>query len=146
MALKKKGEYSYGDSQADIRAELIAYGRASGDLPIHFADARCNCGGRAFLVLLDDEEGVAVRVCDACGDRHPMGDSAEYSHEAEPEECECTCGGMTFEATVGVSLYADSLDVKWLFLGLRCIRCGLTACFGDWKNEYIGYQDLLRKI
>lgn len=32
-------------------------------------------------------------------------------------------------------------DVRWLYLGCRCVTCGLTACYGDWKNEYPGYGD-----
>jgi hypothetical protein len=27
MALKKRGKYSYGDSQPDIRAEVLRYGK-----------------------------------------------------------------------------------------------------------------------
>ncbi|WP_193378329.1 hypothetical protein [Schlesneria paludicola] len=30
-------------------------------------------------------------------------------------------------------------------LGFRCTACGLTAVYGDWKNEYNGYQELLAK-
>lgn len=36
--------------------------------------------------------------------------------------------------------------MKWLDLGCRCTACGLTAVYGDWKNEYEDYQALLARI
>ena len=33
MALKKRGKYWYGDSQADIRGELIRYGKLDDEAP-----------------------------------------------------------------------------------------------------------------
>lgn len=146
MALKKKGKYSYGDCQADIPEEMNNYSQFTGYPIAHFADAVCLCGERTFQILLDDESGVAMRTCRACGIQHAIGDSAEYLDDATLEECECPCGGTVFEATAGVSLYEGSDDVKWFYLGLRCAQCGLTACYGDWKNEYMGYQELLQKV
>jgi hypothetical protein len=48
-----------------------------------------------------------------CGSEHPIGDSAEYLANAEPEECECPSGGGSFEITAGVALHGGSDDVKW---------------------------------
>ena len=145
MALRKRGKYRYGDGQADIRAELLRYSR--GAYPAHhFADAVCACGGRLFRLALDDTEGAAVRTCVACGGEHPMGDSDEYLEEADLEECACPCGGSEFEITAAVSLYDDSEDVRWFYVGCRCPGCGLTACYGDWKNEYNGYRELLQRV
>jgi hypothetical protein len=94
----------------------------------------------------DDTQGVAVRTCVACEAEHPIGDSEEFMDEAELDECACPCGGEAFEISVGVSLYDDSEDVRWLYLGCRCPGCGLTAVYGDWKNEYIGYGGLLARV
>lgn len=146
MALTKRGEWWYGDSQADIRDELARFGDVNEYLPTHFADAKCKCGFATFKLLVDEDEGVAIRICTACGSEHAMGDSDEYLEEANPEETACVCGGEVFEITVGVSLYDESEDVRWLYVGCRCPTCGLTGCFGDWKNEYIGYQEFLAKI
>ncbi|OWK41612.1 hypothetical protein [Fimbriiglobus ruber] len=147
MALRKRGQWWYGDSQADIRAEVARYSQLAGYLAEHFADAACPCGGRVFALLLDDEVGVASRVCAACdAEAHPIGDSSEYADEAEEEECACPCGEEAFEITVGVSLYPGSEDVRWLYLGCRCPKCGLTAVYGDWKNEFIGYRELLARV
>jgi hypothetical protein len=147
MALKKRGKCRYGDSQADIRTEILRYSKGVGYLADHYADAVCECGGRVFGLYVDDTQGVASRVCVSCdAEAHPIGDSARYMDEAEEEECACPCGEEGLEITVGVSLYADSEDVRWLYLGCRCPGCGLTAVYGDWKNEYIGYRELLARV
>ena len=147
MALRKRGKWRYGDSQADIRAEIVRHSKENGYPAEHFADAVCSCGGRVFGLLLDDTAGVASRVCVACdAEAHPIGDSAEFMDEAEEEVCACPCGEEAFEITVGVSLYDDSEDVRWLYVGCRCPACKLTAVYGDWKNEFNGFQDLLKKV
>lgn len=146
MTLQKRGNSFYGDSQGDIREELRRYGALNGYEPGQFADAVCICGARTFRLLLDDEAGVAIRVCSACAHEHPMGDSEDYLDEASPEECECPCGAGIFELTAGVALYEASDDVRWLYVGCRCTTCGLTACYGDWKNEFNGFAEFLRRI
>ncbi|HKI38440.1 MAG TPA: hypothetical protein VKA46_41710 [Gemmataceae bacterium] len=146
MALQNRGKWRYGDSQADIRGEILRYSRGVKYLAHHYAEAVCKCGGKVFWLLLDDTQGAAVRLCVACEDEHLIGDSDEFMAEAELEECACPCGGEEFEITVAVSLYDDSEDVKWLYLGCRCPTCGLTAVYGDWKNEYIGYRELLARV
>jgi hypothetical protein len=147
MALRKRGEWWYGDSQADIREELTRVGRLNEYVPDHFADARCVCGGRTFRLQLD-EGTAAVRVCtnSDCARSQPIGDSNEYLDDAELQECACPCGGKEFEITVGVQLYAGSEDVKWVYLGCRCVACGLTANYGDWKNELNGYREFLARV
>jgi hypothetical protein len=146
MALRTNGDYSYGDAQEDLWTELRDYSIANKYPAVHFADARCICGGTQFKLFLDEAAGVAVRVCPHCRDEHVIGDGADYLPDADLEECECPCGRAVFEVTIGVSLYARSEDVRWLYVGCRCISCGLTACYGDWKNEFIGYQALLAKV
>jgi len=144
MAFHIRGKHHYADEQADIRVELQDYSAKS--YPVqHFAEAVCVCGGCRFRLTVDDTEGAAVRECVSCGHKHPVGDSAEYLEDAELEECECPCGQAAFELTVGVALYPKSEDVRWIYLGCRCVGCGLVGCYGDWKNEYEGYQDLLAR-
>jgi hypothetical protein len=145
MALRKRGKWWYGDSQADIRDEILRYSKCVEYLAHHYADAVCKCGGRLFVLSMDDTAGTAVRGCVACRQEHPIGDSAQYLDEAELQRHECVCGEEVFEITVGVSLYDDSEDVRWLHVGCRCPACGLTGVYGDWKNEYIGYRGLLAR-
>jgi hypothetical protein len=146
MGLVKRGKYWYGDGQADIRPELLRYSKRNAYLIDHFADAVCTCGGRLFRLEMDDAAGAAVRRCVSCRKKHAIGDSADFLDEAELEKYECVCGEDVFEITVGVSLYEGSEDVRWLYLGCRCPACGLTGCYGDWKNESNGYQELLRNV
>ena len=116
MALRRENNQSFADSQADIRDELIRYSKLNGYVAEHFADAKCNCGSTQFKLVMDENAGVAVRLCQSCGDEHGMGDSDDYADEAELNISECTCGGDLFEITVGVSFYADSEDVRWLYV------------------------------
>jgi hypothetical protein len=146
MALKKRGKHRYGESQADIREELLRYSKANAYVVQHFADAKCTCGGTVFRLKLDDTEGAALRCCSGCSTEHPIGDSSEYLDDAELEDCACPCGEEELEITAGVSLYADSEDVRWLYLGCRCPKCGLTAVYGDWKNEFQDYRELLARV
>jgi hypothetical protein len=146
MALKKRGKYWYGDSPEDLRTELLRFSKGNAYPIHHFADAVCKCGGRVFLVKYDETQGAAVRTCTSCRQEHAIGDSAEYLDEAELDDAECLCEVREFEVTVGVSLYQDSEDVRWLYLGCRCVKCGLLGCYADWKNEYNGYQTLLANV
>jgi hypothetical protein len=146
MGLQKRGKYYYGDCQADIRGELLRYSKVNEYEANHFADAVCKCGGTLFRLLLDDTRGVAVRICTACSDEHAICDSDDYLADAELEECACACGHEEFEITVGVALYEGTEDVRWLYVGCRCTKCGLTAPYGDWKNEFIGFRDLLARV
>ena len=147
MALQKRGKWWYGESQADIRGEITRYSKLVGYDADHFADAVCKtCSGALFTLLLDDTEGVAVRSC-VCGEKaHPIGDSTDFMEEAEVSQCSCPCGQELFEITVGISLYDGSDDVRWLYVGCRCPGCGLTAVYGDWKNEFCGFRELLDRI
>jgi hypothetical protein len=146
MALHKRGKYWYGDAQDDLHPELLRYSKVNGYVVDHYADAVCTCGGQRFWVGFDEVQGAAVRVCTACEKEHPIGDSADYLDEAELQGAECVCGAHAFEITVGVSLYRESEDVRWLYLGLRCVQCGLLGCYADWKNEYIDYRALLANV
>jgi hypothetical protein len=146
MTLRKHGDHRYGDSHADIREELLRYSHLNGYPADHFTDVACPCSGQVFRLALDDTEGAAVRTCSACNSEHPIGDSDEYLAEATLETCTCPCGGEEFEIAAGISLYEGSSDVKWLYIGCRCPKCGLTAVYGDWKNEFSGYREFLGQI
>jgi hypothetical protein len=146
MTLTRRGKRSYGTEQNDIVSEIGRYSKASGYIATHFASASCVCGGVAFRLALDETVGAAVRTCSRCNKEHAVGDSADFLGDAELEECACPCGNEEFEVVVGVALYADSEDVRWLYLGCRCPTCGLTAVYGDWKNEFNGFQTLLDRV
>ena len=145
MSLRKRGKYWYGDEQLDIRGELRRYSGLNGYPAEHFAEVECACAARVFTLALDEDAGVAVRTCVDCAKSVTMCDGEDYLEDAELEERSCVCGRDQFELTVGVSLYEDSQDVRWIYVGARCPACGLTGCYGDWKNEYPDFQALLSR-
>ena len=144
MALQKRGKYYYGDSQSDIRQEITRLS-AEGYLASEFADAVCRCGGKLFHLRLDEAQGWRCESVRPAHE-HPIGDSDEFLAQAELDDCVCVCDGDQFEITVGVALYDDSEDVKWLYVGCRCPSCGITGVYGDWKNEFNGYRELLARV
>ena len=151
MPITKRGEYFYGDSQADIREELRRYSDQNAYPIDYFADCVCVCGARLFELHVDEDNGVGGRTCLACGSEHVMADGAQYLDDAELESCECLCGQSAFEITAGVHVYRGANndpteDVRWFYIGCRCPECGLVGCYADWKNEYNGYQELLAKV
>jgi hypothetical protein len=146
VALRKRGKWWYGDKQTDIRDEILRFSKGVEYHAHHYADAVCQCGGRLFVLRMDEGAGAAIRRCFACQQEHPIGDSADYLDEAELQKYECVCGKDAFEITIGVSLYDGSEDVRWLYVGCRCPGCGLTGVYGDWKNEFNGYKELLARV
>ena len=145
MALRKRGKYWYGDSHADIRGELIRYGKLDDEVPTQFKDVHCKCGSTTFRLQMDEEQGAAIRACTSCGTAHAIGDSDEYLGEANLEPRECICGGDVFEITIGISLYEGSNDARWLYVGCRCPACGALGNYGDWTSEFPDYTKLLER-
>jgi hypothetical protein len=143
---REDGELHYGDEQADLRVEIAGYSRAHGYPATHFADATCACGARVFHLALDEDEGVAVRMCTRCAATHPIGDSAGFLDDAHLEACACPCGAEAFEITVGVALKRDSEDVRRVYLGARCAACGCVGVYGDWENEDSTFRALLARV
>jgi hypothetical protein len=143
MALTQRGEDKYGDCPADSRDMLARY--SQNNYPAtHFSDAVCPCAHRRFLLEIDEDAGVAVRVCDSCESRHVMFDGEDYLEDADLNDCQCACGGFVFEITAGIALYRNSDDVRWLYIAGRCPTCGRIACYGDWKNEADDHQRFLK--
>lgn len=151
MSLSKRGKRWYGENHSDLREELIRYSKAN-EYPIDsWTDVKCRCGCFRFKLSTDEDHGVALRECVQCHHKHLMGDSAEYADEAEIGEHECTCRKDVFEISVGIHRYRDQRDeltedVRWLYIGCRCIACGQVGCYADWKNEFSGFRKLLRRM
>lgn len=135
MALKKKGKYWYGDTLDDVRTEMLRYSKLNTYLAERFAGSTCACGGQVFKLESDDEAGAARRTCTGCGNVHLMGDSADYADEADFDNHTCVCDAEAFALLTGVALYAGSEDVRWVYIGCRCVACGLVGVFADWKCE-----------
>ncbi|MFJ3816519.1 hypothetical protein [Streptomyces sp. NPDC090056] len=101
----------------------------------------------------DDQVGEGVRAereCSGCDRRVFIVDSEEYWNEEsweddEPGEAGCPCGSEEFEAAVAFSLGNDS-SVRWVTMGLRCIKDGFCGVYADWKIDYGPTDHLLAMV
>ncbi len=148
MALRKENDYWYGDNNDDLKIEMSRYSEEIGYSIDHYKVATCQkCGSDKFFVVLNDDHGVAARICSSCEDEHGIGDSDDHFDDVEDVfEMECMCENQTFHVCCGVALYEGTQDVRWFYLGCRCEKCNLVGVYGDWRNEYIGYKGLLEKV
>lgn len=132
----------------DIRAYLEALSADS--YPVHeFRLCACPCGSRIFDLESDDNEGTARRVCRECKAEHFICDSGEYWADAEPEKWGCIqCKKKSEGANVGVvfSLYEGGKAIRWLYIGVRCARCGILGSPAGWKIGYEPSLPLLDKV
>jgi len=133
MTIDTSGKRWVGTEPGDIAGFLEAYA-SEGYEVTDFRLARCRCGSTSFLLDADDNEGTARRTCTACGSEHFICDSQEYWSEAEPERWVCIeCGSETANVGVGFSVYPDRDGIRWLYVGERCVTCGVLGCFAGWK-------------
>lgn len=136
MTLREAGGNDLGDDHSDLRLSMAAWSEQHGYPINRFADVECSCGSKVFQFANDEEVGAAMRVCVKCKAEHVMCDGEEYLEDDEELEMSaCFCEGTEFEGTVGVNLYADSNDVRWFYLGMRCVKCSVLGVYADWKSE-----------
>ncbi|HMD77357.1 MAG TPA: hypothetical protein VKG86_08285 [Terracidiphilus sp.] len=142
MAINKTGKWWVGSQPQDLKEYLEAFS-ADGYAINEFRLAKCKCGGIEFSLWADDEEGTAKRVCSSCSEAHFICDSEEYYPDPQPEEWNCVeCGSRLANVGVGFSLYEDG-EVRWLYLGERCARCGVLGCSAEWKVAYEPSKQLI---
>jgi len=80
-----------------------------------------------------------------------MADGEQFVGEVDLYTRECMCGQHVFQLTSGVHLYRledNKLndDVRWFYVGCRCLACSLVGCYADWKSEHSGYKALLANV
>ncbi|MEV8537112.1 hypothetical protein [Streptomyces sp. NPDC051211] len=101
-----------------------------------------------FFVLVNDRG--AERECSGCGSRAFIADSEEYWEEDSWEDeasgpAGCPCGSGVFEAAVAFSL-GDDGSVRWVTVGLRCIKDRGCGVYSDWKIDYGPTDHLLTMV
>lgn len=145
MAIRKRRGTWFGDDAADIDAYLAFY--SEDEHPIEVVrHATCTCGTTTFTVTLDDEEGFAERRCTACRAAHLMIDSEDSAEDAEPGQATCPCNGEIFEVAAGFAFYLEPREPKWVYVGLRCVACGLLGCYTSWAIDYSPANQLLDRV
>lgn len=55
------------------------------------------------------------------------------------------CGSEEFEAAVAFAL-GDDGSVRWVTVGLRCIKDGFCGVYADWKIDYGPTDHLLTMV
>jgi hypothetical protein len=146
MSIDRSGQWWKGTESSDVREYLLAY--AEDAYQVHeFRLAKCSCGSEIFNLAADDVSGVAKRTCVSCNSEHFICDSEEFWTDAEPEELACIeCGSKQANIGVGFSLYDHGHDVRWLYVGVRCVECGVLGCFAGWKVAYSPSLDLIEQV
>ena len=145
MSIDKTGKWWVGTEPSDLHAYLVAYAEDAYTLN-EFRLAKCSCGSDIFYLAADDDEGVAKRTCAGCSSEHFICDSEEFWTNAEPEELICVeCGSRQANIGVGFSLN-DKGDVRWLYVGVRCVSCNVLGCFAGWKVAYSPSHHLIDRV
>lgn len=136
-------KYWTGDSPEDIGQYLRLYAEEPG---LEVKPVVCHgCGGDAFEVRCDANEGVIQVKCAACGAKRVLLDGEEYWEDARPrlQKCRVCKTGKTFNLRAGF-LRRENGDVRWVYIGERCTACGTLGSFLDWKVNY-GPTDQMEK-
>ena len=147
MTINVSGKWWVGTESKDIREFLESYAEKGYEVN-QFRLAKCKCGSDIFILEVDDNEGVARRTCMKCNIQHYICDSDKYWDRAEPDTCKCVeCGIESFNIGVGFSIYPDDpTGIKWLYIGVRCAKCGILGCFSGWKVAQSDALGLLDKV
>lgn len=143
--IDKSGTWWKGEDAADLH-QFITEFTADGYPASRITTSQCGgCGGSEFSLEADDDEGCAQRQCAACGLAAFIGDSEEYWEDAEPYQVTCPCGGERFQVSVGFA-FRDDGDVRWIYVGGRCVACGVLGVYVDWKIDYSPTDHLLTAV
>ncbi len=147
MSVDTSGKWWVDSDPSDIAEFLEAYSSDSGYKTEVFRLSRCKCGSVQFLLEADDNEGTARRSCVKCKAEHFICDSGEYWEDSEPEKWRCVeCKSIHTNVGVGFSLYPEDKEVKWLYVGCRCAKCGVLGCFAGWKVAYVPSRHLFEQV
>ncbi len=144
------------DPFSGLRREMRRYAKANGYPLMRDYAPRCACGAKVmsaaygtgtFFIAVDDEEGGALLICGDCDAQGFVADSQAYMRKkltGEEAWRECVCGRRDFQVVVGAALYEDSADVRWWYVGGRCVACGVQGVYADWKDDGTPWEGALR--
>lgn len=131
----------HGASFEDLAAFLQRPGTGGHPVDVVRESVCRSCDGRRFEVQVAAITSAVRRTCLDCGQPAFIADSVEWWDDAEVEGCACLCGQEQFAAAAGFSLREPdgedgARDVQWVFVGLRCLACGLLGVYEDWKVSW----------
>ena len=152
MTIDRSGKYWTGADTNDIHEYLSIFMVEDGQPLDEYRAVVCSCGTDTFFLEADRDEGTARRKCTNCKKVHFVCDSEEFWEESTPEKWKCMCKSIETNLGVGFSFYekTDSQDaepdIRWLYIGCRCVKCGVLGCFADWKVGYGPSFHLLNEV
>ena len=146
MSIDTSGKWWVGSEPADLASYLQALSVNSYKVS-EFRLSRCQCSGIRFRLGVQTEEGVAKRVCSDCEAKHFICDSGQYRASGmRLKYFKCvTCKSSVANVGVGFALYDDRSAVHWLYVGERCVECGVLGSMADWKVAYESSLHLLNE-
>ena len=62
--------------------------------------------------------------------------SEDYLDDADPGGVTCPCGADGSNVAVGFAQRSGSEEIRWVYLGLRCLSDGVLGGCADWKIDY----------
>jgi hypothetical protein len=143
MSIDTSGKWWKGSTPEDI-AEYLQALSSSSYPTTEFRLSRCQCGGVVFRLEVERDEGVAKRTCADCGTEHLVCDSGEnYDVDAKLKKFKCVCKATFANVGVGFSLFDKGEAVRRLWVGQRCVECGVLGSMVDWK---VGYEPSLHLL
>jgi hypothetical protein len=155
MALRRKGQYWYGETPSDVWDYFVQWTRDKPfvDEVTHWKQAVCPCGNATFNLFLHEGAGIALRVCGECGAEYRMLDHPDDARmrggeEPDPPEFLCICECDEFEV-IGVTAPfhpARPDTAKWFYLGVRCTECGCLGCCYESLERYLNSRQLLELV
>jgi hypothetical protein len=124
-----------GTEPEDIKAYLEAI-TVKGYPSTIFRLSTCHCGCQSFGLVFDKRCAGAIRTCQNCQESFELCDTQEYWENAKPRNYGCErCGNAFCNVGAGFAMRTTG-DVKWVFIGVRCVVCGTFDCVTDWKVGY----------
>jgi hypothetical protein len=153
MALRKNGQYWYGDGPNDVWEYFVAWTKDSGEPVKHWKQAVCRCKNKVFQVDFDEEPQYLERYCTKC-ERDVVMFADEFAdvpddpdeEEPNPDLLECICGKDHFEVigvTAPFTTDPDDNSARTFYLGLRCVACGCLGCYTSWHPRYNDHKAFL---
>ncbi len=126
-----------GSTVSDILPFMVQCQASYGGNEIdEFRVARYGCGSEAFFFSYN-EGGAAHRLCPECNAEHLICDSEGYCDSGKAIYWDCReCRHPRCDLGVGFALSRDREFIRWLYIGQRCVRCGLLDFCGSWKIMY----------
>jgi hypothetical protein len=143
MPIDTSGKWWKGSAPEDVGEYLQALSSSSYPAS-EFRLCRCQCGGVTFRLEVEQDEGVAKRACANCGAEHLICDSADnYEEGMKLRKFKCVCKTALANVGVSFSLHEGGQSIRWLWVGHRCVQCGVLGSIVEWK---VGYEPSLHLL